>query len=353
MDYFCQMIRLNAITIILGVLLGFTYCQSKTQEADQSLIKLPAHFPPPVYNYDKNPLSKEGIALGRRLFFDPILSKDRSVACGSCHHPSKAYSDAEKRFSIGIKQQTTKRNSPGLFNLLWHQTFFADGGVRHFELIPLAPLVNRQEMDGDLKALVNRLKNNRSYQQQFHQAFHTDSIQSKHVLYALAQFIGSLISANAPYDQFLLGETKLSIEAQKGLQIFRQKCSNCHSTKNQLFTDLSYRNNGLDSLPTDDGRFRITENPKDRGLFKVPSLRNVMLTAPYMHDGRFRSIYEVLQHYNQGVRDAPTLDQSLKNNQRLGIPLTISEQKAVVAFLHTLTDSSFVNGRETSKPSSR
>ena len=327
-------------------LTGLIGCSSQKQENKEkqnaSLIQNPSHFPTPNYHYDKNPLSAEGIALGKRLFFDPILSKDNTISCGSCHHPNQAYADAGKQFSQGIHQQLTKRNTPGLFNLRWHRDFFADGGVRHFELIPLAPLVNRQEMDGDLRDLISKLQNNETYRRQFHKVFQIDSIQSKHILYALAQFMGTLISANARYDQYILGKVDFTILEKKGLQLFTQKCSTCHSTKNQLFTDLSYRNIGLDSTPVDLGRYRITERDQDKGLFKVPSLRNVMLTEPYMHDGRFETIEEVLKHYNQGVKQSPTLDQHLQSSSRLGIAISPKDKQALVAFLHTLTDSSFI-----------
>ncbi|OJJ22612.1 hypothetical protein BKI52_07995 [marine bacterium AO1-C] len=331
-------------TWILAVSLGFLFsCEKKhSSQKSAALSKEPAHFPKPYYGYSKNSISSEGITLGRKLFFDPILSKNNTVSCGSCHHPDKAYADPNKRLSKGIRQQLTKRNTPGLFNLRWHRTFFADGGVRHFELIPLAPLVNRQEMDGDLKELIKKLQNSPTYRNQFQQVFATDSIQSKHILYALAQFMGTLVSANSRYDQYVSGKVKFTPEEKKGLQIFTEKCSNCHQMTNQLFTDLSFRNIGLDSLSTDPGRYLITELAADSGRFKVPSLRNVLLTFPYMHDGRFATIEEVLQHYDQGVKDAPSLDSLLKKNNRLGIPLHPAEKKALIRFLHTLTDSSFI-----------
>lgn len=327
--------------LLAFLFVGLAGCQNSTQKQAYAL-ELPSHFPAPEYNYARNPVSKEGIALGRKLFFDPILSKDSSISCGSCHHKPQAFADAGKQLSNGIHQQKTKRNTPGLFNLLWHKEFFADGGVTHFEFIPLAPLVNRQEMQGDLGELLRRLRGNTQYQADFAKAFGTDSLQSKHVLYALAQFTGTLISANAKYDRYVLGKTNLSLTEKQGLNIFNKKCESCHSTQNQLFTDLSYRNIGLDSISADVGRYRITENDKDRGLFKVPSLRNVMLTPPYMHDGRFGTLPQVFKHYNQGVKNAAGLDTTLKKRQRLGIPLTLAEQKALTAFLHTLTDSSFV-----------
>ena len=328
------------VILTLGAFLGCTN-QDSTQEGDM-LLEEPTHFPIPNYDYKKNPVSRQGIALGRRLFFDPILSKNNTISCGSCHHPSEAYADPGKRLSEGIRQQFTTRNTPGLFNLRWHRTFFADGGVRHFELTPLAPLVNRQEMDGDLRDLIRKLQNSPTYRAQFRQVFATDSIQSKHVLYALAQFIGTLVSASSRYDQYMLGKVKFTPIEQKGFQVFTKKCSGCHTTQNQLFTDLSFRNNGLDSISIDPGRYIITEIGSDSGRFKVPSLRNVMLTPPYMHDGRFATIERVLQHYNQGVKNTPNLDTLLKQGRRLGIRINAEEKEALIRFLHTLTDSSFI-----------
>ncbi|WP_299459621.1 cytochrome c peroxidase [uncultured Microscilla sp.] len=314
-------------------------CQNQTNLPP---FKFPSHFPSPVYNFDKNPLSNQGVNLGRRLFFDPILSKDSSIACSNCHHALQAFADTG-RFSQGIAQQLTKRNTPGLFNLLWQREFFADGGVRHFELIPLAPLVNRQEMQGDLQELLGRLNKNTSYKQQFSQVFDTDSLQSKHLLYALAQFMGSLISATSRYDQYVQKKLLLSDIEQQGLIAFKQKCSTCHQVNNQLFTDLSYRNIGLDSILGDVGRYNITERKEDKGKFKVPSLRNVLLTPPYMHDGRFKTIDEVLTHYTKGVKHTPTLDTGLRNNTgSLGIALSLDERQAIKAFLHTLTDTTFI-----------
>jgi cytochrome c peroxidase len=284
-----------------------------------------------------------GVALGRRLFFDPILSKDSTISCGSCHHPAQAFADSGKKLSRGIHQQLTKRNASGLFNLLWQREFFADGGVRHFELIPLAPLVNRQEMQGDLKELLDRLRQNASYTKDFQKVFKTDSLQSKHIFYALAQFMGSLISANSRYDGSVQGKVRFTKLEKLGLTVFKQKCGDCHQMSNQLFTDLSYRNIGLDSVSSDLGRYLITEQTTDKGKFKVPSLRNVMLTPPYMHDGRFDNIDQVLQHYAQGVKRTANLDKSLINSSdKVGILLSNQEKEALKAFLLTLTDSTFI-----------
>lgn len=342
-----QLFSLNKCLITIGyscslyiLLLALFSCQSNTES---SPFQLPAHFPTPIYKFKNNPPSTEGVALGRRLFFDPIFSKDSTISCGSCHHPTHAFADSHKKLSTGIHQQLTQRNAPGLFNLLWQQEFFADGGVRHFELIPLAPLVNRQEMQGDLKELLDRLSHNTSYKKDFRKVFKTDSLQSKHILHALAQFMGSLISANSRYDAYVQGNVKFTDDEQAGFTIFKQKCSGCHQMSNQLFTDLSYRNIGLDSLLTDMGRYLITEQATDKGKFKVPSLRNVMLTPPYMHDGRFDNINQVLQHYTQGVKKTANLDNSLLNSSgEVGIPLSIKEKQVLKAFLHTLTDTIFI-----------
>lgn len=334
------LITIGYSCLLYLLLLSIFSCQNNTESPS---FQLPAHFPTPIYKFKNNPTSPEGIALGRRLFFDPILSKDSTISCGSCHHPAQAFADSGKKLSIGIHQQLTQRNAPGLFNLSWQREFFADGGVRHFELIPLAPLVNRQEMQGDLKELLGRINQHASYKKDFQEVFKTDSLQSKHVLYALAQFMGSLISSSSRYDAYIQGTAKLTKVEQTGFTIFTQKCSGCHQMSNQLFTDLSYRNIGLDSLPTDMGRYLITEQAADKGKFKVPSLRNVMLTPPYMHDGRFDNINQVLEHYAQGVKKTANLDKSLLNSSgKVGIPLSITEKQALKAFLHTLTDTTFI-----------
>jgi cytochrome c peroxidase len=309
----------------------------------------PVNFPTPVYQYQNNPLTKVGFELGRKLFYDPVLSKDNSVSCGSCHKQFAAFADREHPVSHGIYGKLGTRNTPALANLRWNPNFFWDGGVNHLELVPLAPITNPVEMGEELSQVIRKLNRNPEYVSEFRQVFRQDSINSQQLFRALAQFTGELISANSPYDQYLIGKKDALTAAQKqGLLVFEAKCSTCHPPG--LFTDHSFRNNGLDATFTQDsGRKHITENPADRGKFKVPSLRNVALTAPYMHDGRFRNLDQVLEHYNRGVKGSPTLDPVL-SGATPGIPLSDAEKAQLLTFLNALTDVSFVQNPRFSEP---
>ncbi len=220
-----------------------------------------------------------------------------------------------------------------------------DGGVNHIELSPLNALTNSCEMANNLDTIVNRLNNDAVYRAMFKNAFASRQINSQQLLRALAQFTGMMVSANSRYDKYIRKEAGgvLSETEMKGYALFTQQCASCHTEP--LFTDLSYRNNGLDVLSADAGRDTITGLVSDKGKFKVPSLRNVALTAPYMHDGRIGSLAEVLAHYDHGVQPHPNLDAAFRKNERLGITLSKTEQQEIIAFLKTLTDTSFINDK--------
>ncbi|QMU29121.1 cytochrome-c peroxidase [Adhaeribacter radiodurans] len=299
------------------------------------------HFPDPVYQYQNNPLTKAGFELGRKLFYDPILSEDNSVSCGSCHKQFAGFADLEHSVSHGLNNQLGTRNTPALANLRWNPDFFWDGGVNHLELVPLAPITNLLEMGTNLSLVIRKLNRDPKYVTQFRKVFHQDTINSQQLFKALTQFIGEMVSANAPYDQYVNGKTDALTEEQKqGLLVFEAKCSTCH--KPGLFTDHSFRNNGLDSeFKKDLGRKIITEQPSDLGKFRVPSLRNVAVSSPYMHDGRFRTLAQVLEHYDKGVKTSATLD-PLLGGSRLGIALSKEEKKQLLAFLEALTDKTFI-----------
>ncbi|RYE13624.1 MAG: c-type cytochrome, partial [Sphingobacteriales bacterium] len=237
------------------------------------------------------------------------------------------------------------RNSPPLFNLAWHNEFMWDGGVHHIELSPLNALTNSCEMANDLNTIVAYLNSTQPYPALFNKAFGTSTINSQQLFRALAQFTAMLVSANSKYDKHIRNESggEFDTDEQAGYELFKQKCSACH--KEPLFTDLSYRSNGLDLYSKDRGRDSITRDPADRGKFKVPSLRNIELTKPYMHDGRFKSLERILEHYNSGVKANPNLDPELKKDATLGIPITKTEQAQVIKFLKTLTDNEFTHDK--------
>ena len=308
---------------------------------------IPAGFPAPVYDFANNEVNRKRFELGRRLFYDPILSRDNSISCGSCHQQEGAFAHIDHRVSHGIDNLNGTRNSPALFNLAWHNSFFWDGGSNHIEVQPIAPIENPVEMDETLANVVNKLRSNNSYRSQFQAAYGSDSITSQMMLKALAQFMSLLVSSNSKYDKYIRGESggQLSAQELNGLNLFRLKCGSCHTEP--LFTDLTFRNNGLDSTFQDDpGRAIITQSAADSGKFKVPSLRNIEVSFPYMHDGSLNTLAKVLDHYSDGVKSSATLDPSLAG----GIPLTTQEKADIISFLKTLTDYRFLTNPDFADP---
>jgi cytochrome c peroxidase len=306
----------------------------------------PSGFPAPQFNFTNNPLTQEGISLGRRLFYDGQLSKDGNFPCSSCHQQFAAFATFDHDLSHGFNNQFTNRNSPGIFNMAWHTELHWDGGINHLELQPLAPITAPNEMAEDIGTVINKLKADSKYPNQFKAAFGTEEVNSQRMLKALAQFMVTMVSANSKYDKVQNGQTVFTATEAAGYTIFKNKCATCH--KEPLLTDLSYRNNGMDLHPflQDYGRMRITNKKEDSLKFKVPSLRNVMLTFPYMHDGRFYSIDQVLNHYATGIINSPTLDPLLTNK----IVLTSTERTQLKAFLTTLTDSVFIADKRFAQP---
>jgi cytochrome c peroxidase len=304
---------------------------------DDIVLSWPDYFPTPVYNFEENPRTKEGFLLGKKLFYDPLLSRDNTISCGSCHQQFVAFAHSDHDFSHGIDNLLGVRNSPVLFNLIWQKEFFWDGGSKHIEVQPIGPITNPIEMDETLENVITKLSNRADYRSLFKSAFNSDSITSQQMLKALVQFMGSFISTTSRYDKYLQdpGKHPFSTDEKSGLAIFEQKCGGCHAPP--LFTDNSYRNNGLDETFVDSGRFHITNINSDMGKFKVPTLRNIELSYPYMHDGRFESLEEVLSHYTNGVKQSGTLDPTLAS----GINLSATEKTQIVAFLKTLTDIEF------------
>jgi cytochrome c peroxidase len=307
---------------------------------------VPKNFPQPVYRFQNNPRTKQGFELGRKLFYDGKLSRDGNFPCSSCHQQFAAFATYEHRLSHGFNNQFSFRNAPGLFNLAWEKELNWDGGVNHIEVQPLAPLLDPHEMAEDLERIVGKLKTDKSYPLLFSRVFGSPGINSQRILRALAQFTASLVSADAKYDRVKKGTARFNQYEQTGYEIFQQKCARCH--QEPLFTDLSYRNTGLelDSTLKDYGRMRITGRKEDSLKFRVPSLRNIFLTFPYGHDGRFSTISDVLEHYNKGIVQGPTLDSSL----RKGIPISENDRFYLISFLGTLTDSSFVKNPLYSDP---
>lgn len=310
---------------------------------------------PPVIPAD-NPQTVEGITLGRKLFFDPILSGDGTQSCASCHAPDAAFSD-RRRFSVGINGIEGDRNAMPLFNLAWNwnQSFFWDGRAIGLEEQALFPVTDPIEMHNTWMNAMQSLQNHSEYPRLFEAAFGTSTIDSTLVTKAIAQFERTLISGNAKFDRFLRGEESLTPQEASGFNVFMAEeggdCFHCHgSAANPLWTDNEFHNNGLDSFITDKGLGAITGNPADDGKFRTPSLRNLVFTAPYMHDGRFATIDEVLEHYSSNVANTVNTDPLMQFAFQNGVQMTEAEKADLKAFLLTLTDSSFITNPDFQAP---
>lgn len=310
------------------------------------VLTIPKGFPKPIYNFRNNKITPEKFVLGRKLFYDPILSKDSSTSCATCHQRIAAFAHIDHALSHGINGLIGKRNVSALQNLIWKDALMWDGGVNNLEVQPINPITNAVEMNETLSNVVAKLKHNKIYLEEFKSAFNDTIINSERVLKTLAQFTGLMISSNSKYDKFLEGTVTLSDTELKGLKIFKTKCANCHA--GTLLTDNSYRNNGIkpDTSLKDKGRELITANVEDNNKFKVPSLRNVEMTYPYMHDGRFRNLQQVLNHYSNSAGFDKGYDLSLN---KIGI-LSEKEKAEVIAFLKTLTDKVFLYDRRFADP---
>lgn len=339
------------VSIFLLILLFFfTACTKGEYTSEQpnplSFPISPEHFPPAHYNFQTNTYSKQGFELGRKLFFDPILSVDSTISCNSCHHQKDAFADGGKALSIGIFGQTTLRNSQPIFNLAWNTSFMWDGGITHIEVQPFAPIINPIEMGEDLNNVITKLSNHPEYPALFQNVFKEAPLNDQQLFWALAQYMGNLVSANSKYDKYIKGEIQLTQTELNGLNIFRANCASCH--QEPLFTDNAFHNNGLDTLFLDEGRHTITQDIDDMAKFRTPSLRNIMLTAPYMHDGRFENIQDVVNHYSNSIKFAHSLSPLLQNDVG-GMALSNDEKQNLIIFLETLTDYEFVNAPELSE----
>lgn len=308
--------------------------------------KKPGNFPEPEYNLAANPITKTGFELGRALFYEPRFSRDNSISCGSCHIQSAAFTHHGHDVSHGIEDRLGKRNSPPIMNLAWRKTFMWDGGVFDLDLQPIAPITAHEEMDETLDRVLAKLDAMPKYKSLFKAAFGTEEVTTARTMKALSQFMLMCISSNSKYDKVMRGEEKqtFTAEEEQGFTLFKQHCASCH--KAPLFTDESFRNNGIGIGAVDDlGRYEITSNDADRYKFKVPSLRNLQYTAPYMHDGRFYTLKGVLDHYAYEVKQTPNLDPLLQQNGRLGIQLSEVDKTYLLAFLNTLNDETFIKDK--------
>jgi cytochrome c peroxidase len=320
-------------------------------------------FPQPALPAD-NPLTEEGVELGRRLFHDPRLSRNDNQSCASCHQVEAAFSDRGKRFSLGTDGLAGTRNAMPLFNLAWRQSFFWDGRAPSLREQVLLPIQNPIEMHETLSNVLAKLQAGQTVAgcgpdategpdaAAFTRAFGSPDITADRIARALEQFLLAQVSCDAKFDRALQGKAEFTEEEKRGFELFHSEydprrgqfgadCFHCHGAP--LFQSQGFANNGLDAAPADPGRYEVSRAAGDRGKFAVPSLRNVAVTAPYMHDGRFATLEEVVAHYASGVKRSDTLDPNLAKHPDGGVPLSATDKRALVAFLRTLTDERFIS----------
>lgn len=308
-------------------------------------LPVPDHFPQPLFDTE-NPMTKQGIELGRMLFYDVRLSGNNKISCATCHNQSLAFTDGMALSNTGASATPLLRHTPSLINLAWiNNGLFWDGGSTNLESQAFGPLTAHDEMNQNLYELVDELNAIPNYVTVFKSVFGNE-ITSQNVVKALAQFQRTLISADSRYDRFKLNKPNATLSNMelRGMTLVKEKCQGCHS--GELFTDYGYHNNGIDAEFTNPdqeglyfGRYRISYDSKDLGKFKTPTLRNIALTAPYMHDGRLATLREVIDHYSLGIKNSATLDSRL---QAGGMKLNEDEKTAIISFLNTLSDQSFI-----------
>lgn len=300
---------------------------------------VPDGFPEPVYDFKNNPLTKQGIALGKKLFHDDKLSLFNDVNCGSCHQQHAAFTQFDHDLGHGTNHQHTTRNPPGIFNMMWQSAFKWDGSISSLPDMVLSCLTASEKMSETGNGIKLKLDTSSTYKKLFGEAFGDENINEERIKNALTQFVATIVSADSKYDKVKKGQANFNSSELEGYTLFQSKCVTCH--QEPFFTDFSFRNNGLpvSEFHPDYGRMEFTHNAADSLKFKVPSLRNVALTGYYMHDGRYSSLTEMFDHYSNNLVQSATLDPLLENK----IPLDNLEKFYLLEFLFTLTDSTLVS----------
>lgn len=318
------------------------------------VVDVPQGLPEMVIPED-NPMTVEGVTLGRKLFYDPILSKNEEQSCSSCHQQEFAFA-TQDQFQQGVDGQFGDRNSMALINLAWGRDFFWDGRANSLEEQALQPVTNPIEMATTWPEVLSKLNAHAEYPQLFKSAFNVDVIDSLDVAKAIAQFERTLVSGSSRFDAIYNRQQGSFTDAEgRGLVLFNSEeadCFHCHGLGG-LITDNEFRNNGLDEVLTDMGRYNVTGVNSDRGKFKIPTLRNIAVTAPYMHDGRFFSLRDVIDHYSDHVQaNSPNLDplMELVANGANGAELSEADKDDLEAFLNTFTDQEFLTNPDFADP---
>ncbi len=342
------------IWIVIFLLLGVWSCRDpKGPEPIEepyvpTLVELEIPYLFPIMDIPAdNPLTKEGIELGRALFYEPMLSGDDSQSCASCHLAEASFTDPDK-LSKGIDGLLGTRNAMPIINVGWMKKLFWDGRATGLEDQAIFPVEDPLEMHADWDNVIQKLQASEQYQALFRKAFKVKGVSKERAVKAIAQFERTMISANSKTDKVLAPGSGIfyTDQEQAGRDLFfseRADCFHCHGSI--LFTDSKFHNNGLDeNHEADFGLFKVTQNPADKGKFKTPTLRNLKFTAPYMHDGRFQTLDEVLEFYSDQVQVSASLDPLMSHNG--GIEMTATERADLKAYLLTLTDSSFINNKD-------
>ena len=328
----------------------FTGCkddfEGEAYIADQAYdLEIPADFPALAFDRDKNPVTVNGVALGKKLFYEGRLSRNNSISCGFCHIQENAFTHHGHPVSHGIDNRLGIRNASPIQNMAFLRNYTWDGVSHDLDERSLVPITTDFEMDSSMPEVVGKLNTDANYKKLFKAAFGDENITGERVLKAISQFMVTMVSADSKYDRVLKGKTAFTAEENEGYQLFRNNCASCHS--GALFTDESFRNTGMyyNAQYNDRGRYRVTLDWNDNMKFRVPSLRNVEYTAPFMHDGRFTTLEAVLNFYSDLVENQPNLDPLLKKDGHIGIRMNPSEKQYIIAFLKTLTDQNFITNK--------
>ena len=347
--------------ILLLILPLFWSCSDDDDEYQNIplVFEIPSNFPPLAYDVANNPPTEKGFELGKKLFYDGRLASDGIVSCGFCHIQADAFTHHGHTFSHGVDDAIGTRNTPPIQNLAYQTTFMYDGAASHLDLQPIIPFTSPIEMNGNFSDVIIMMKADATYQKLFKIAFTDGQINAENMLKALGQFMVMVTSSNSRFDKFRRNEAGgiLSQQEQAGYTLFNQKCASCHAT--DLFTDNSFRNNGLQVNPAinDIGRYRVTQLDQDVYKFKVPSLRNIEKTAPYMHDGSMATLAEIIDLHSNGGRNVttganigdgrnhPYLDENIAPRN-----FTEQEKADLIEFLKSLTDNEFITNPKLANP---
>lgn len=332
------------------VVIPFWACLSCSDEVIQPLEKdeayslsFPSYFPEMTFDASGNSVTKHGVELGRKLFYEGRLSRNNTISCGFCHIQENAFTHHGHTVSHGVDDRIGIRNAPPIQNMAFLKRYMWDGVIHNLNEQPISPITDVNEMDSSMPEIIPKLKADQKYKKLFAAAYGDENITGERILKALSQFMVSMISADSKYDRVRQGREAFTSEESKGMALFQQKCVSCHS--GELFTDESFRNTGMyyNTQFKDAGRYRVTLDQNDWMKFRVPSLRNIEYTAPYMHDGRFYTLEAVLNFYSDQVEDNPNLDPQLKQNGHVGIAMNPQEKQFIIAFLKTLSDKNFIS----------